>query len=91
MQYSLRRESDGEGDSGSMSAAVIWTDDSPYPELEHDARPRLGVAMRVGSICGRTFAMQDWWQTTPITEILTDEPNYVRFRTKNSIYEWRII
>ena len=100
MTYSLYRISDGEGDSGGMSLAQIPVFDQDTGKMVsveqiHNARPQLGASMRVGSIAGRTFAAQDWWQTTLITEILEeltqeDGTEYVRFKTKtNSIYEWR--
>jgi len=84
--YNLRRESDGAGDSGGMSLA-LWLENGQV-KLSHGARPVVGVAMRVGSIGGRTYSYQDWWQTSLITEILEESENYVRFRTSNSIYEW---
>jgi hypothetical protein len=47
-------------------------------------------------LSGRTFGSQDWWQTTSITEILevrsnSVDPNflYIKFKTGNSIYEWK--
>ena len=85
--YSLRREGDGRGDSGGMSMA-LWLegDDVKY---ERGARPRVGIAMRVGSHYARTYDAQDWWQTTLITEILEESDEVVRFRTGNSVYEWR--
>jgi hypothetical protein len=50
--------------------------------------------MIVGSPYARTYSRQDWWQTTPITEILEerieeDGTEYVRFKTGNSEYEWK--
>lgn len=84
--YSLKREADSEGDSGPMSMAV-WMEGDQI-KWEHDSRPRVGVAMRVGGLSARTYSYQDWWQTTLITEILEESENYVRFRTGNSIYEW---
>jgi hypothetical protein len=84
--YSLRRESDGAGDSGGMSMALWFEGDDI--KHEHNARPRVGVAMRVGAVYARTYQEQDWWQTTVITEILEDRNDYVRFRTGNSIYVW---
>lgn len=99
MTYSLRRISDGAGDSGGMSLAqipVFDQDTGKIVDVEqiHNAHPQVGASMRVGSIAGRTFAAQDWWQTTLITEILEDSTEqdgtlYVRFKTTNSIYEWR--
>lgn len=85
--YSLRRESDGEGDSGVMSIA-IWLDENNEVKHEHNARPRVGVAMRVGGIFARSYSARDWWQTSLVTEILEEKENYVRFRTGNSTYEW---
>lgn len=95
MTYSLRRTQDGAGDSGSMSQALIFTIDpstgKEHVEVKEDARPAVGVAMRVGSRVTRTYE-QDWWQTTVITEIIesrkTEYGEYVRFKTNNSIYEW---
>lgn len=84
--YNLRRESDGAGDGGAMSMA-LWLEDGEV-KIEHDARPRVGVAMRVGSFYARTYRPQDWWQTTVITEIIEENDHYVKFKTGNSIYEW---
>jgi hypothetical protein len=85
--YSLRRESDGAGDSGPMSLA-LWLDEKGDLRQEYNARPRVGVAIRVGTVFARSYQAQDWWQTSTITEILEESENYVRFRTGNSIYEW---
>ena len=85
--YSLRRESDGAGDAGGMSTAFSF-DEEGYVRTEYNARPRVGVAMRVGYLTARTYQYQDYWQTTVITEILEDREDYVRFRTGNSIYVW---
>ena len=85
----------GRGDSGTMSMALVPTFDMDTNEAtdlqyEHDARPRIGVAMRVGSGYARTMQHQDWWQTTLIKEILEESENYVKFKTHSgSIYEWK--
>jgi hypothetical protein len=50
----------------------------------------------VGSVTARSYSNQDWWLTTPITEILEeeerkggeDEGYYCKFKTGNSIYEF---
>lgn len=86
--YSLRRESDGVGDSGGLSLA-LWLSDSGV-EHEHDARPRVGVAMRVGTIGTRSYSAQDWWQTGMITEILEESETLVKFKTGNSVYVWEL-
>jgi hypothetical protein len=100
MTYSLRRTRDGAGDSGGMSLAQIPTydqDTGKMVDIEyiHEARPQIGASMRVGSIAARSFTSQDWWQTTLITEILEerteeDGTEYVRFKTGNSEYEWKV-
>jgi hypothetical protein len=93
MTYSLRRTRDGAGDSGNMSEALFYDEGGNNIVTEDNAEPRVGVVMRVGSIMARSYSSQDWWQTTPITEILeereTDQGKYVRFKTGNSEYEWR--
>lgn len=90
MTYSLRRTRDGAGDSGPMSEAIVPKPEGGYPDIEVAARPRVGVAIRVGSPYARSYQAQDWWMTTVITEILEDEPEYVRFKTGNSEYEWKV-
>ena len=85
--YSLRRESDGAGDSGGMSLA-LWIGEDGQVQEQYNARPKVGVALRVGSVYARTYQDQDWWQTSLITEILVDREDYVRFRTGNSTYVW---
>jgi hypothetical protein len=99
MRYSLYRTRDGAGDSGPMSDAVtpIWDDNGKLVDkiVEQNARPKVGAAMVVGSPYARTYSRQDWWQTTPITEILDewiDEEtgdDCVRFKTGNSVYIWK--
>ncbi len=97
MAYSMYRTRDGAGDSGNMSDAVtpIWDEDGKLVDkiIERNARPKVGAAMVVGSSFPRSHSVQDWWQTTPITEILEerteDGVEYVRFKTGNSEYEWR--
>lgn len=89
MSFYLKRESDGMGDSGGMSI-LIWEENGEI-KIEDDSKPRVGVCVRVGSTYARTMQYQDWWQTSYIEEILEEEENRVKFRTKNSIYEWKII
>ncbi len=94
MAYSLYRTRDEAGDSGNMSMA-LWKDPvSGEIESEHNAVPRVGVVMRVGSSYARSYSGQDYWQTTYISEILEDRneedgTHYIRFKTGNSEYEWR--
>jgi len=87
MTYSLYRAGDGVGDSGQM--CEILDPAEGYNPAPGERRPKIGCGVRVGSIISRSYQAHDWWQTTPITEILIDQPNYMKFRTRNSIYEWK--
>ena len=87
--YSLRRLRDGEGDSGPVST-LFWEEGGEL-KFEKFAKPRVGVCIQVGSITARTMSWQDWWQTTYITEILEEKKDYIKFKTGNSTYEWKII
>ena len=88
MRYVLIRERDQMGDSGPMCQIIDWESWTVIPG-EH--RPRVGCAVRVGSFTARTYAAMDYWTTTPVQEILEESDNRMVFRTKNSIYEWKII
>lgn len=90
MTYSLKRLSDGAGDSGQMSIAYWYEDGNKELQFENDARPRVGVAMRVGSAYARSYSPQDYWTTTYVTEILEETENMVKFKTTNSIYTWEV-
>jgi hypothetical protein len=83
MRYSLRRESDGAGDSGPWS--TLHTKGAFVSE---GPRPKVGFGIAVGSPYARTYQAQDYWVTTEIQEILEESENRVRFRTRNSIYVW---
>lgn len=88
MPYSLVRTRDGAGDSGQYSEALKRADG----KVEGGGvRPRVGYAMRVGSLMARTYQMQDYWTTTYVTEITKDTEDEVHFRTGNSEYVWRKI
>ena len=97
MPYSLRRTRDGAGDSGPMSVTLLIEEaegvrkiarDSEGLPIEGGPRPAVGHIIRVGSIYARTYQQQDYWQTTPITEILEETEKRVKFRTGNSEYVW---
>lgn len=91
MRYSLIRERDGVGDSGPMCHIL---DAESWTPIEGETYPRVGCGVRVGSYYARSYSGQDWWQTTPITEILeesVDTEGYrtVKFKTRNSVYTWK--
>lgn len=88
MPYSLRRLSDNAGDSGQMSTIICYDDNT----MKQGA-PQLHCAIRVGSLYSRTYASQDYWTTTPVTEIVSDiienDVRTIIFKTRNSEYEWK--
>lgn len=86
VRYSLVRVHDGVGDSGPMCQIL---DSENYQPIEGENRPRIGCGIRVGSFYGRTYEMQDWWQTSPVEEIIEEREDYVKFRTRNSEYVWK--
>jgi len=91
MAFHLRRVSDGAGDSGGSSQAIEWNDNKTFKKVKGYI-PTLGCSMKVGSVTARSYHNQDWWMTTPVTEILEEIKNddvfYIRFKTGNSEYEW---
>jgi hypothetical protein len=90
-RYSLVRDKDGAGDSGPMCQILDAESGMPVHNADY---PMVGFGVRVGSPYGRTYAAQDYWQTTPITEITEESVNddgywTVKFKTKNSSYIWK--
>ena len=85
---SLWSEDKTKGDSGGRSEAIEWNEDGTFKKVV-DHRPRVGCSMLVGSITARSYSYQDYWLTTPVEEILEETENYVKFRTKNTVYEWK--
>lgn len=90
-RYSLVRDSDGVGDSGPVCEIL---DEETYQLIPDVTYPRVGCGVRVGSFHGRSYESQDWWQTSPVTEILQetiDGEGYstMRFKTRNSTYTWK--
>lgn len=84
----LRRMSDGAGDGGARSEAIKWNEDGTFNSVVSN-RPTVGCSMLVGSVTARSYSEQDYWLTTTVTEILEESEDYVKFKTGNSIYEWR--
>lgn len=87
----LRRVSDGAGDQGSNVQAISWNEDGSFKAVE-GSRPIVGCSVMVGSATARSYSSQDYWLTTPVTEIIEerfdgDKLTYVKFKTGNSEYE----
>ncbi len=82
----LRRMSDGAGDAGGRVEAIAWKEDRSFKEIAGNY-PIVGCSLLVGSITARSYSAQDFWLTTPVTEILEEKEKYVKFKTENSVYE----
>jgi len=83
-KYSLRDEL-GRGDSGPRLHPV---NDTGVMEGGH-GQIVVGLGVKCGSINGRSYANQDWWQTSPVAEILeiADDKSMVKFKTESgSVY-----
>jgi hypothetical protein len=97
--YALREDGsviEHKGDSGPISAAheVDALTNKFTGVVKQQAEPEVGCCMQVGSFYARSYSAQDWWMTTPVTEIvsriaLPDSSLVVIFKTKNSTYKWR--
>lgn len=83
----LIRVTDGKGDIGGLSKAIKWNENGTFKEVISE-RPTIGCSMLVGSVTARSYSEQDYWLTTEVTEILEESDDYVKFKTKNSEYQW---
>jgi len=82
---SLIRDRDGEGYSGSLVQAIKFDGETPGGKVVgHE--PIVGCCLKVGTMTVGMFTTRDWWMTTPITEIISETEEEVRFRTGNSTY-----
>jgi hypothetical protein len=82
--YKLKRTRDGAGQVGRYSNAIQWKEDGTFGDTVGE-RPKIGLSMIVQQ------GINTFWLTTEVTTIVEDTPNYVKFRTKNSEYEWTIL
>lgn len=78
--WKLVRERDG---LTKQSSEVIWlefNEEGTFKE-KHD-KPAIGLSLLMSP-----FNMFFTWQTTPITEIVEEREDYIKFKTLNSNYE----
>ena len=80
-RYKLIRERDGLTKVGNYADWISWKKDSKFKE-KYD-KPAIGRSLVID---GRQ-SMNYTWLTTHVTEILIEEDNYIKFKTKNSTYE----
>lgn len=80
-KYKLVRERDGMTKYANTIKWVEWNDAYGTAAASHD-EPKVGFSL-ITDPGGLTFG----WLTTSITEILEDQGTYIKFKTKNSVYE----
>ena len=80
-RYNLIREHDGLLNVGDQVGWIEWAEDGRFKELHEE--PAIGRSL----ILDPKNAPSYTWMTTTITEILEQDENYIKFATKNSVYE----
>lgn len=75
-KYELKRINDGLIKKGSDVIFISWNEDGTY-----FSEPAIGRSLMLDP------KMSYAWLTTTITEILEQKDNYLKFQTRNSIYE----
>lgn len=78
--WRLVRERDGLTRASERVTWIEWTETGHY-KARHD-EPAVGRSLIMSP-----FTDFFTWQTTAITEIVEQRPNYIKFRTENSVYE----
>jgi hypothetical protein len=79
-KYKLVRERDGLTKTSRQVTWLEFKEDGTYKASHDDIAVDLSLLM---SPFGPSFT----WQTTPVTEIIDKQDNYIKFNTKNSVYE----
>jgi hypothetical protein len=80
LEWKLVRERDG---LTKKSSGVMWIefeDDGTFKKTH--PLPALGLSLLMSP-----FNKYFTWQTTPITEIMEQRDDYIKFKTQNSNYE----
>lgn len=80
MKYKITRTRDKMTKQGNVIDWVEWNDDRTF-KAKHDIIG-IGCSLVLDFNMG-TFK----WMTTPVTEILENKENYIKFNTENSTYE----
>ena len=79
-KYKLLRERDNLLSFGDKVGWIEWKPDGTFGKL-HD-KPAIGLSCILNP-----HRISFAWLTTSITEILEQREDYIKFRTRNSIYE----
>jgi hypothetical protein len=78
-KYRLVREHDGLIKYSSDITWLKWNEDGTLKTQQN--KPAVGLALLMSP-----FNIYFAWQTTEITEILENQENFIKFKTKNSTY-----
>ena len=82
--WKLVRQADGFTRYSRDVMWLEWNDEGHYKDRHSD--PEIGRSLLMSP-----FNESFTWQTSDIVEILEQEDNYIKFKTKNSTYElWKI-
>jgi len=73
-------------DGGSRVESIRWNEDGTLKEIS-GRQPMIGCSLLVGSVTARSFSDQDYWLTTPVTEIIEETNTHILFKTENSTYK----
>ena len=78
--WKLVREHDGLTKQSKEIKWLEWNDEGRF-KAEHN-KPGVGYSL-IMSPFNQFFT----WQTTPVTEIIEQREDYIKFNTQNSVYE----
>ena len=82
--WKLVRERDGLTNQSKEVMWIEWNEDGTFKE-KHDTFA-IGRSLLMSPV-NQFFT----WQTTPITEIVEEQDDYIKFKTQNSNYElWKL-
>lgn len=79
-KYKLVRERDGLTKYGREMGWIEWGEDGRFKE-KHD-KPAVGLSCILDP-----HRMSFTWLTTSVTEIVEQQDKYIKFNTRNSVYE----
>ena len=83
-KYKLVREKDGLTNVGHKAGWIEWNEEGRF-KADHK-EPAVGRALLMSP-----FNDFFTWMTTDVTEILENQEDYVKFKTRNSNYElWKL-
>lgn len=78
--WKLTREGDGMTCESKEVMWIEWNEEGRFKAKHED--PAIGRSLLMSP-----FNTYFTWQTTDVTEILEQKEDYIKFKTKNSIYE----